>query len=84
MNKLIFEVVDFFYKNQMNEKVSDINEIKLINEKFEVFKSFQLIFENFQFFADDEELYIVCNYLFNMIYVLSDAKRDKRVIRWNR
>ena len=78
MNKLIFEVVDFFYKKPMNQNVTDENEIKLMRKKFQKFKLFKPVFEKFQFFANDEELYKVCNYLFNAINVLFDAQKDKR------
>lgn len=79
INKLIFEIVDFFYaKFPMNDNIDNENEINLINEKFIILILFQQIFEKMELYADDEELISVFNYLFNSIYVFFDTDEEKR------
>ena len=79
INKLIFEIVDFFYaKFSMNALIDDKNEVELISQKIETFKSFKPIFEKMELYANDEELIKVFNYLFNSIYVLFNSEENKR------
>ena len=78
INKLIFEIVDFFYKSPMNVEVDNEKEIKLIKEKFRRFKLFKPLFEKMELYANDEELISVFNYLFNSIYVFFNADKTKR------
>ena len=79
INKLIFEIVDFFYaKFSMNALIDDKNEVELISQKIETFKSFKPIFEKMELYANDEELIKVFNYLFNSIYVLFNSEKNKR------
>ena len=78
INKLIFEIVDFFYKSPMNVEVDNEEEIKLIKDKFRRFNLFKPLFEKIDLYENDEELISVFNYLFNSIYVLFNADSKKR------
>ena len=77
INKLIFEIVDFFYpKSPMNVEDNDENE--LIYDKLTKFKLFQPIFEKIELYNNDEELISVFNYLFNSIFVYFDSEEKNR------
>jgi hypothetical protein len=79
INKLIFEIVDFFYdKYSMNVEFNDENEKKLIRDKCSMFQLFQPIFENIELYDNDEELISVLNYLFNSIYVYFHSEEQNR------
>ena len=77
-NKLIFEIVDFFFQSSMKEKVLDNNKIYLIRKKFLDFKLFKEIFEKSNLYSNDDELFSVINYLFNCIYIYYDATESQR------
>lgn len=76
INKLIFEIIDFFYKSSMVAKLSK-EEIKLISKKVMIFQLFKPIFNKFYLFNDDT-LFNTFDYLFNVLYVYFDAISDKR------
>ena len=77
INKLIFEIVDFFYpKSPMNVEDNDENE--LIYDKLTKFKLFQPIFEKIELYNNDEELISVFNYLFNSFFVYFDSEEKNR------
>ena len=81
-NKLIFDVIDFFYyKYTMNNEIKDNKklEIDLIKEKLDIFKKLKPFFEKFDKFDNDEELLTVCHYLLFSLHILfyvSETKRD--------
>ena len=77
LNKLIFEIVDFFYNKPMNYPSFNEEEIKLMRAKCIMFKSFQQIIEKINFFNDDE-FYDVFNYLFNCIYIFFDVPEKRK------
>ena len=77
-NKLIFEVVDFFYKSPMNIEIKDSKEINLMKSKATRFKSFEIFFSKFHLFNDDNELFEICDYLLTSIYILFDVDKKNR------
>ena len=78
INKLIFEVVDFFYpETPMNVKMKK-KDIELNLDKLMVFKEFRPIFEKIELYDNDDELIKVLNYLFNSIFVYFDSDTKKR------
>ena len=78
MNRLIFEIVQIFYKSQMNIENLHSEEISLISEKLIKFQEFKPVFDKFELFIDDNELFQVCNYLFNCFFAFFDVARKKR------
>ena len=77
LNKLIFEIVDFFYKSSLNYQTIDKDEIKLMKSKCIMFRLFKKIIEKINLFSDDE-LFTVFNYLFNCIYIFFDVAEAKK------
>ena len=55
LNKLIFEIVDFFYNEYpMNFESNDEKENKLIEDKCAMFLKFKPIFDNFKLYDNDD------------------------------
>ena len=79
LNKLIFEIVDFFYNEYpMNFESNDEKENKLIEDKCAMFLKFKPIFDNFKLYDNDDELISVFNYLFNSIFVYFHSEEEFR------
>lgn len=78
INKLIFEIIDFFFKSHMNEEITEKKEIELLKEKFLTFKLFKQIFDKFNLFKNNNEIFKIFDYLFNSFYVLFDVEKEKR------